>query len=211
MVTLHYVELILGGPAYGKAVDLHYSRDQLIAVVQSDLGLAFTGGGINEQELFDVATDPWSKLSSSDKAACYIQYLLSSSLFTDKSGNIAPSKLWPLAWIYIYFPMFAPTVRPVRWTPYKLQEIQDIWVSTWHGFMAYFDCVEAYMIDRVVSHPRIQNPMNIPCGFHVPVDPPMPVSAFMDLIAREVHRDDVEKEEKYDKIADLVKQHYRST
>ncbi|KAI5653967.1 hypothetical protein M9H77_31154 [Catharanthus roseus] len=62
----------------------------------SNLGLAFVGGGINGQELFDVATDPQSRLSSSDKAACYIQYLLGSSLFTDKSGNIVPSKLWPL-------------------------------------------------------------------------------------------------------------------
>ncbi|KAI5672480.1 hypothetical protein M9H77_12844 [Catharanthus roseus] len=47
-------------------------------------------------ELFDVATDPRSRLPSSDRAACYIQYLLGSSLFTDKIGNIAPSKLWPL-------------------------------------------------------------------------------------------------------------------
>ncbi|KAI5661552.1 hypothetical protein M9H77_20875 [Catharanthus roseus] len=37
-VTLHNVELILGLPAYGKAVDLHYSGDQMIAVIQSDLG-----------------------------------------------------------------------------------------------------------------------------------------------------------------------------
>ncbi|KAI5654312.1 hypothetical protein M9H77_31499 [Catharanthus roseus] len=62
---------------------------------QSDLGLRFTGRGINGQELFDVATDPRSRLSSSDRIASYIQYLLGSSLFTNKSGNIVPSKLWP--------------------------------------------------------------------------------------------------------------------
>ncbi|KAI5656526.1 hypothetical protein M9H77_25319 [Catharanthus roseus] len=38
----------------------------------------------------------------------------------------------------------------VRWTPYRIQEIRDIWVSTWHGMLAYFDCVEVYMPDRVV-------------------------------------------------------------
>ncbi|KAI5683370.1 hypothetical protein M9H77_04598 [Catharanthus roseus] len=36
------------------------------------------------------------------------------SLFTDKSGNNVPSKLWLLVkntWTYMYFPMFAPPVR----------------------------------------------------------------------------------------------------
>ncbi|KAI5661228.1 hypothetical protein M9H77_20551 [Catharanthus roseus] len=67
------------------------------------------------EELFDVATDPRSRLSLSDRAACYIQYLFGSSLFTDKSGNIIPAKLWPLvknAWIYMYFSMFVLSVRP---------------------------------------------------------------------------------------------------
>ncbi|KAI5680419.1 hypothetical protein M9H77_01646 [Catharanthus roseus] len=48
------------------------------------------------QELFDVATSRRSTMSRSDRAACYIQYLLDSSLFTEKSSNIVPSKLWPL-------------------------------------------------------------------------------------------------------------------
>ncbi|KAI5668742.1 hypothetical protein M9H77_18595 [Catharanthus roseus] len=210
-VTLHDVELILGVPAYGRAVDLHLSRDQLVAIVQSDLGLAFTGGGINGQELFNVTTSSRSTLSSSDRVACYIHYLLGSSLFTDKSGNIVPSKLWPLAWIYMYFPMFAPVVRPVdevRWMPYRLQEIQDCWVSTWHGFIAYFDCVEAYMPDR---YPRIQNPLNILRGFHVLVDSPMPPQALLDLIAREARRENAGKEEKFDRIADLLMRHYQAS
>ncbi|KAI5650316.1 hypothetical protein M9H77_36321 [Catharanthus roseus] len=50
----------------------------------------------SEQELFDVTTDPQSGLSSSDWATCYIQYLLGSSLFIDKSGNVVPTKLWLL-------------------------------------------------------------------------------------------------------------------
>ncbi|KAI5662557.1 hypothetical protein M9H77_21880 [Catharanthus roseus] len=43
--TLHDVELILCVPAYGNVVDLHYSRDQLIAVIQSDLRIIYSGGG----------------------------------------------------------------------------------------------------------------------------------------------------------------------
>ncbi|KAI5660161.1 hypothetical protein M9H77_28954 [Catharanthus roseus] len=44
------------------------------------------------------------------------------------------------AWIYLYFPMFAPLT----------QEIQACWVSTWHGFVVYFDFVELYMPDRIL-------------------------------------------------------------
>ncbi|KAI5678289.1 hypothetical protein M9H77_09239 [Catharanthus roseus] len=81
---------------------------------------------------------------------------------------------WSLleAWIYLYFLMFAPPVRlgyknenklldirlrldmmtadEVRWIPYRTQGIWACWVSTWHGFIAYFDCVEPYMPDRVL-------------------------------------------------------------
>ncbi|KAI5654165.1 hypothetical protein M9H77_31352 [Catharanthus roseus] len=72
------------------------SRYIMIAVIQSDLGIMYSGGGINGQELFDVATDPHGRLSFSDRAACYIQYFLGNSLFNDKSGNVIPTKLWPL-------------------------------------------------------------------------------------------------------------------
>ncbi|KAI5653969.1 hypothetical protein M9H77_31156 [Catharanthus roseus] len=61
------------------------------------------------------------------------------------------------------------------------------------------------------SHRSIQNPMNVPRGFHLPVDPPMPTLAPIDLIAHEVHRDDAGEEERLDRIADLVKRHYRSS
>ncbi|KAI5665839.1 hypothetical protein M9H77_15692 [Catharanthus roseus] len=35
----------------------------------------------------------------------------------------------------------------VRWISYRTQDVCDCWVSTWHGFIAYFDCVEPYMPD----------------------------------------------------------------
>ncbi|KAI5674340.1 hypothetical protein M9H77_14704 [Catharanthus roseus] len=55
-------------------------------------------------ELHTVPTSRQTSLSPRVRAACYLQYILGSSLFSDKSGNIA--------WIYLYFPMFAPPVRP---------------------------------------------------------------------------------------------------
>ncbi|KAI5649315.1 hypothetical protein M9H77_35320 [Catharanthus roseus] len=93
--TQHYYRLLWRGgrwtptcPYALGVVDVHYSRGHLIVVIQSDLGITYTGGGRNGQELFDIATDMSSRLSSGDKAACYIQYLLGSSLFPNKSGNI---------------------------------------------------------------------------------------------------------------------------
>ncbi|KAI5658649.1 hypothetical protein M9H77_27442 [Catharanthus roseus] len=125
----------------------------------------------------------------------------------------------------------------VRWTPYRMQEIRDFWVSMWHRFIAYFDCVEPYIADRASSHSlteswtsvparppsscledymnwfltrshsRIQNPSNIPHGFHVLVDPPMLVEALLDLVASEASREDIGKEERLDRVLDLLRRH----
>ncbi|KAI5652788.1 hypothetical protein M9H77_29975 [Catharanthus roseus] len=46
------------------------------------------------------------------------------------------------------------------------------------------------------SHPRIQNPSNIPRGFHVPIALAMPPQALLDLIAREATRVDVNERER---------------
>ncbi|KAI5649723.1 hypothetical protein M9H77_35728 [Catharanthus roseus] len=131
------------------------------------------------------------------------------------------------------------TVDEVRWTPYRMQEIRDCWVSTWHGLIAYFDCVQPYMPDRASSHllieswtsvqaflpnfctedymdwflprshPRIQNPSNIPRGFHIPVDPPMQAEALLDLVASEASQEDIRKEERLDRVLDLLRRHRR--
>ncbi|KAI5671051.1 hypothetical protein M9H77_11415 [Catharanthus roseus] len=59
--------------------------------------LHLTGWTLGDPEqLSDVATDPHGRLSSSDRAACYLQYLLGSSLFTNKNDNVVTAKLWPL-------------------------------------------------------------------------------------------------------------------
>ncbi|KAI5680994.1 hypothetical protein M9H77_02221 [Catharanthus roseus] len=137
------------------------------------------------------------------------------------------------------------TADEVLWTPYKTQEIWAYWVSTWHGFIAYFDCVEPYMPDKALwleapshllteswtsvpvilpssctddymewflsrSHPRIQNPANIPHGFHVPIASTMPAQALLDLIARESTREDVDERERLHMVVDLLRRHYRT-
>ncbi|KAI5668370.1 hypothetical protein M9H77_18223 [Catharanthus roseus] len=47
------------------------------------------------------------------------------------------------------------TADEVRWTPYRSDEITDLWVSTYHGMVAYFDCVEPYMPDKEHRRPPI--------------------------------------------------------
>ncbi|KAI5681651.1 hypothetical protein M9H77_02879 [Catharanthus roseus] len=43
------------------------------------------------------------------------------------------------------------TADEVMWTLYRSDEITDVWVSTYHGMIAYFDYVELYMPDRAVK------------------------------------------------------------
>ncbi|KAI5682155.1 hypothetical protein M9H77_03383 [Catharanthus roseus] len=72
-------------------------------------------------------------------------------------------------------------------------------------------CTEEYMdwfLPR--SHPRIQNPSNIPRRFHVPVDPPILAKALLDLVACEASREDVGKEERLDRVLDLLRRHRRT-
>ncbi|KAI5682568.1 hypothetical protein M9H77_03796 [Catharanthus roseus] len=58
--------------------------------------MSLTGWTPSDPDLAGVADSPRSRLSTEQRAACYILYLLGSSLFTDKSGNNVSGKLWPL-------------------------------------------------------------------------------------------------------------------
>ncbi|KAI5649635.1 hypothetical protein M9H77_35640 [Catharanthus roseus] len=88
IVTLHNVEFILGVSSYGNISELDISDSSI---------------GINGQDFASIAESPGSGLSKEQRAACYVL------------GHNVPGKLWPLvknAWIYLYFSMFAPPVRP---------------------------------------------------------------------------------------------------
>ncbi|KAI5654929.1 hypothetical protein M9H77_32116 [Catharanthus roseus] len=63
---------------------------------QSDLHISDSNIGINAQDLAGVADSPRKGLSTEQRVACYVLYLLGSLLFTDKSANNVPGKLWPL-------------------------------------------------------------------------------------------------------------------
>ncbi|KAI5656552.1 hypothetical protein M9H77_25345 [Catharanthus roseus] len=161
------------------------------------------------------------------------------------------------------------TADEVQWMLYRTQDVRDCWVSTWHGFIAYFDCLEPYMPDWVLrhlgrnadrltrmydlqntfvetlwfeapshllietwtsvpaipaslctdyyldwylprTHPRIQNPENIPSGYNVPVAPAMPPHTLLHMIARECHRQDISSDEFRHRVRDLLMVHYNA-
>ncbi|KAI5680549.1 hypothetical protein M9H77_01776 [Catharanthus roseus] len=83
-------------PSYSGHIASSILREQLIAVIHSDLRITDSSVGINGQDLAQVAKSPGSQLSTELRATCYVPVLLGSSLFTDKSGNNVPGKLWPL-------------------------------------------------------------------------------------------------------------------
>ncbi|KAI5677185.1 hypothetical protein M9H77_08135 [Catharanthus roseus] len=125
------------------------------------------------------------------------------------------------------------TPDEVRWIPYMTQDIRDCWVFTWYGntfvkalwlevpshllikswtsvpAIPASSCTDDYMgwyLPR--THPRIQNPENIPNGYNVPVAPAMPPKALLDLIARECHRQDIDGDEFRRTVRDLLRKHY---
>ncbi|KAI5676789.1 hypothetical protein M9H77_07739 [Catharanthus roseus] len=40
------------------------------------------------------------------------------------------------------------TAKEVQWTPYSQKEIDNAWISTWHGMIAFFETVEAYILNN---------------------------------------------------------------
>ncbi|KAI5666162.1 hypothetical protein M9H77_16015 [Catharanthus roseus] len=83
------------------------------------------------------------------------------------------------------------TTDEVQWIPYRTQDIR---VGYPHGTESWTsvpaipassctdDCIGWYLSR---THPRIQNPENIPSGYNVLVAPTMPLKALLDLIACE--------------------------
>ncbi|KAI5650134.1 hypothetical protein M9H77_36139 [Catharanthus roseus] len=52
--------------------------------------------GHDRAELHAVSTNRQTSLSPCVRTACYLQYILGSSFFSDKTGNIVPARLWSL-------------------------------------------------------------------------------------------------------------------
>ncbi|KAI5672327.1 hypothetical protein M9H77_12691 [Catharanthus roseus] len=89
--------------------------------------------------------------------------------------------------------------------------VEALWLETSVLAIPPSSCTDDYMGWYFSqSHSRIQNPGNIPRGFHLPVAPVMPPQALLDLIAREATREDLEDSEFRRTVRDLLRKHYRA-
>ncbi|KAI5680420.1 hypothetical protein M9H77_01647 [Catharanthus roseus] len=108
--------------------------------------------------------------------------------------------------MYVFMNLFVEAL----WLEAPSHLLTETWTSV--PVIPPSTCTDDYMqwfLTR--SHPRLQNTVNIPHGFHVPVDPPMPDRTLLDLIACEARRKDAGIEEKFDRVANLLSRHYRGT
>ncbi|KAI5676391.1 hypothetical protein M9H77_07341 [Catharanthus roseus] len=174
-----------------------------------------------------------------------------SSLFTNKSGNNVPGKLWLLgatilaylyrslgqasrvdakelsgcrslleglflsndrAWTYLYFPMFAPPVRPgARLCRPHIQRFAMLGHKTENKLIDLrirldtmtadetnipvippSRCTDDYMpwfLSR--THLSIQNPDRLPRSVQLPTIAPITPHVLLDMVARELDRDDI--------------------
>lgn len=62
-ITLHDMELKRRILDYGGVVDAQYFFEQIIGIVHSNLGITYTDGGINSQDLSYIAEDSHNGLS----------------------------------------------------------------------------------------------------------------------------------------------------
>ncbi|KAI5659423.1 hypothetical protein M9H77_28216 [Catharanthus roseus] len=150
--------------------------------------------------------DEQTSQSHQVRAACYLQYILGSSLFSDKSGNIVPARLWPLLQ-----DASRADAKELAGCWLLLEAPSHLLTESWTSVPAIpaSSCTDDYMDWYLPhSHPRIQNPRNILSGYNVSVAPAMPPKALLDLIVRECHRQDIDGDEFRLRVRDLLRKHY---
>ncbi|KAI5673398.1 hypothetical protein M9H77_13762 [Catharanthus roseus] len=98
----------------------------------------------------------------------------------------------------------------VKWTPYRLEEIKDVWTWTSFTVVPTSHCTDDYMawfLSR--THPRIQSPERLPRGFQLPTATPISKDVLQDMITREVDRDDTDSDTKIRRISDMLRKYYQ--
>ncbi|KAI5650032.1 hypothetical protein M9H77_36037 [Catharanthus roseus] len=168
----------------------------------SDLHISDSSIGINAQDLAGVTDSPHSRLSTEQRAACYVLYLLGSSLFTDKSGNNASradAKELSGCW----------SLLEALWP----EAPSHLLTSTWTSIPAIppSRCTDDYMpwfLPR--THPRIQNPYRLPRSVQMPTIAPITPQVLLDMVARELDRDDIDDATKVSRASDMIKRYHQT-
>ncbi|KAI5676114.1 hypothetical protein M9H77_07068 [Catharanthus roseus] len=111
------------------------------------------------------------------------------------------------------------TANEVRWMPYRTQDA--LWLEAPSHLLTKTrtsvpailasSCTDDYLDWYLLrTHPRIQNPGNIPNGYNIPVAPAMPPQTLLDMIARKCHRQDISGDEFRHRVRDLLRVHYKA-
>ncbi|KAI5667388.1 hypothetical protein M9H77_17241 [Catharanthus roseus] len=176
-------------------------------------------------DLAGVANSPRSELSTEQKAACYVLYLLGSSLFTDKSGNNVPGGLRtnPMGFLMYGFLRTMEHRRPANNRVYMVKNvfIEALWLeapshlltSTLTSILAippsrYIDDYMPWFLPRV--HPWIQNPYRLSCGVQMPTIAPITLQVLLDMVAHELDRNDIDDAMKVTWASDMIKRYHQT-
>ncbi|KAI5656436.1 hypothetical protein M9H77_25229 [Catharanthus roseus] len=230
-------------------------------IIQRDNDNSDSNISINAQDMARVADSPRSGLSTEQRAACYVLYLLGSLLFTDKSGNNVSGTLWPLVknvssvgldiLVFSYVctsgesgSKVVQTSHPeFEWVqcipahPIRPQEhrrpannrvymvknvfIKALWLEasshlltfTWTSIPAIppSRCTDDYMPWFLChTHTRIQNLNRLPRGMQLPTIAPITPHVLLDMVARELDRDDIDDATKVSRASDMIKRYHQT-
>ncbi|KAI5652863.1 hypothetical protein M9H77_30050 [Catharanthus roseus] len=144
----------------------------------SDLDISDSSIGINAQDLAGVANSPRSGLSTEQRAACYVLYLLGSSLFTDKSGKNNVSSISGFAWGAATLAYLYRSLGQVSRADAK--ELSGCWSL-------------------------LENPDRLPRGVQLPTIAPITPHVLLDMVDRELDLDDIDDTTKVSRASDMIK------
>ncbi|KAI5676658.1 hypothetical protein M9H77_07608 [Catharanthus roseus] len=195
----------IGVHAYGVVVDHRLSKEQLIRVVQDDLGLALTGLHAIYRCKPYIQMFPTIGYKNKNKL---LDIRLRLDMMTDDecipAHPIQPQEARRPLNKRMY--VLRNTFVEALWLKAPSHLLIESWTSV-PAILASF-CTDDYMVWYLPrTHRRIQNPGNIP-NYNVPVTPAMPPKALLDLIACESHRQDIDGDEFRRMVRDLLRKHY---
>ncbi|KAI5682569.1 hypothetical protein M9H77_03797 [Catharanthus roseus] len=94
-----------------------------------------------------------------------------------------------------------------------LEAPSHLLTSTWTSIPAIppSRCTDDYMpwfLPR--THPRIQNPYKLPRGVQMPTITPITPQVLLDMVARELDRDDIDDATKVSRASDMIKRYHQT-
>ncbi|KAI5670644.1 hypothetical protein M9H77_11008 [Catharanthus roseus] len=133
--------------------------------------------------------------------------LKSRSRFVSLTGW-TPSDL-AVAWIYLYFPIFALAVRPgAKLCKLYIHRFAMLGHKSEHKLINLRIRVDKMTVDEIRWTPyKLKEITMLPCDVQLLTVTPITLQVLVDMISREVDRDDVDDAMKISRISDLIKKY----